>query len=70
MWIGASDVANEGNWIWDNGGRPLVPGYVNWVGGGPSDVGNEDCLQYWENKFQWNDRPCSTLMGGICEAQP
>ncbi len=30
LWIGASDASQESNWIWDNGGRPMYPGYANW----------------------------------------
>ena len=37
LWIGASDSSKEGNWIWDNGGWPIYPGYANWHSGQPDN---------------------------------
>ena len=41
LWIGASDSSQEGNWIWDNGGWPIYPGYANWHSGQPDNRDNE-----------------------------
>lgn len=44
LWIGASDSSKEGNWIWDNGGWPIYPGYANWLSGQPDNRDNEVLL--------------------------
>ncbi len=70
MWIGASDFS-EGNWVWDNGGRPISPGYTNWHVGQPDNHYDEDCMNYHVPLgFPWNDGDCGDKFGGICEAQP
>ena len=73
MWFGASDTSTEGYWTWDNGGRPMYPGYANWLPNEPSNTGDEDCASYRINlgSFGWNDSGCSSQpYGGICESQP
>lgn len=71
LWIGASDTSKEGYWIWDNGGRPMYPGFANWAPRQPDDGStDEDCHQYMNASFAWNDDQCENQFGGICEAQP
>ena len=69
LWIGASDTSKEGNFTWDNGGRPVSPGYTNWGGNEPNNLNEEDCVQY-SSLFVWNDNNCGNLFRGICEDQP
>jgi hypothetical protein len=60
-WLGASDAANEGNWIWQTGpeaGSALT--YFNWYPGEPNNANNEDYLQISPNWVggepgMWND---------------
>jgi len=75
MWIGASDTASEGTFIWDSTGKLMVPGYVGWHSGNPqSSCGTStwDCAVYTTYKTlpDWVDTTCSDEWGGICELQP
>jgi len=61
-YIGASDQAHEGRWVWSDG-SPWD--YTNWSPPGPSNTngwwGNgEDCAMIWnDNKRLWNDMACN-----------
>ena len=74
VWIGASDRATEGSWIWDgatssyvkptgsgtNAGRTAT--YHSWSNAEPNDFGrNEDCaVTNWQGvRGKWNDLPCA-----------
>ncbi len=77
MWIGASDTASEGTWVWDSTGKPMSPGYMAWAPGRPySSCGTSyDCAIYSYTDIitlsEWFDVPCSSSAGGgICELQP
>ncbi len=71
LWIGASDVYQEGNFTWDNGDIPVDSGYTNWLPGQPDNVINQDCIEYPKSTaFAWSDVTCGKENGGICEAQP
>ncbi|XP_057188067.1 CD209 antigen-like protein A isoform X2 [Triplophysa rosa] len=68
VWIGLSDIENEGNMIWvDN--TPLTKGF--WHLGEPNDVGNEDCVEFMSKSEpvldNWNDLSCSDKRKWICE---
>lgn len=61
-WIGASDVAIEGTFVWDDG-TPLA--FTNWHAGEPNNGGpdatyQEDCAIIAGERVgkQWDDRPC------------
>lgn len=75
MWVGASDTASEGNYVWDSTGKKMVPGYVGWYNGYPvytcSD-GAADCALYntYATLPAWIDYQCTGKWGGICESQP
>lgn len=73
-WMGASDVASEGDWKWvtgpetgtsfwsgDENGSAVGGNYENWNTGEPNDSsGNEDCGQFLSGgSGVWNDLPCS-----------
>ncbi|XP_070569363.1 C-type lectin domain family 4 member G-like [Ptychodera flava] len=66
IWIGLSDVAEEGKMVWVDNSEPS---YTNWSNGEPSDTsGSENCVHIWENKDgQWNDSGCENLRGFVCE---
>ncbi|MCB9748821.1 MAG: hypothetical protein H6713_02315 [Myxococcales bacterium] len=66
-WIGMSDAAREGSWIWPDG-QPLLPGYVNWNAGEPNDYGvGEDCGEIAASGV-WNDEDCPSARAFVCEA--
>lgn len=60
-WIGLTDLAVEGSFVWDDG-TPLQ--YSNWHAGEPNDGGNdpiaEDCVIIAGARTGkgWDDRPC------------
>lgn len=82
MWIGASDSASKGAWVWDGSGKKLSPGYQGWMPGYPKSTckfaSNYDCaVYYWDYCPQciislprWYDLECTNNYGGICELQP
>ncbi|RXN37169.1 CD209 antigen-like protein [Labeo rohita] len=68
VWIGLSDIHQEGNMKWvDN--SPLNLGF--WLKGEPNGQGgNEDCIELMPSHpvlNNWNDFPCSEKRKGICE---
>uniref|UniRef100_A0A8C2FHU5 C-type lectin domain-containing protein n=1 Tax=Cyprinus carpio TaxID=7962 RepID=A0A8C2FHU5_CYPCA len=69
VWIGLSDIENEGNMKWvDN--SPLKQGF--WVEGEPNNYygKSEDCIEMrptYPVLNNWNDLPCSEKKKGICE---
>ena len=73
VWIGGTDAASEGTWVWSPSGTPLS--YTNWHSGQPDDYrGNEDCLEFnWgpsgtSGTGKWNDADCSAYKRKyVCE---
>ncbi|XP_051752143.1 CD209 antigen-like isoform X3 [Ctenopharyngodon idella] len=68
VWIGLSDIENEGNMKWvDN--SPLKQGF--WEENEPNDAGGkEDCIELNPGKTvlnNWNDIPCSAMRKSVCE---
>ncbi|CAL4062650.1 unnamed protein product, partial [Meganyctiphanes norvegica] len=69
FWVGASDIDEEGVWVWLSGtgvlGNPIFP----WYHGEPNNVFfNEHCLEYNGNLKGFNDRACNDVSDFICEA--
>ncbi len=66
-WIGATDEAAEGEWLWITG-EPML--YANWADGQPdnynSDNGGENYLQVYRNGT-WNDSGKDTTIGFIIQ---
>lgn len=81
FWIGATDAAEEGTWLWAWSGRPLsYHTYSNWAPGEPNDAyaavveTSEDCLQVFgdahdvlEHQGAWNDARCTLNEPYVCE---
>ncbi|XP_051993546.1 C-type lectin domain family 4 member E-like [Xyrauchen texanus] len=68
VWIGLSDIENEGNMKWvDN--SPLKKGF--WIVNEPNDADRaEDCVEINPSlpaENNWNDLPCSASKRWICE---
>ena len=64
-WIGATDVAEEGNFIWTSDNSTVS--FVNWYPGEPNnDFNNEDCVTICRNKH-WNDGNCIQNLPYICQ---
>ena len=72
LWIGLTDRAKEGTWVW-NSGREAT--YTAWRSREPNNHrGNEDCAFYqFRSHGVWNDYDCEIkdqnyqTIGAICE---
>ena len=62
-WIGLTDSAVEGHFIWHHSSKPLS--WSNWNKGEPnnSGPGDEDCVvllnEHHSRYWQWDDQICS-----------
>jgi hypothetical protein len=65
-WIGATDAAKEGTWLWVSGKAAT---YQNWNSGEPSNSGgNENCAVLLTSvSGKWNDASCDGEKPFICE---
>ncbi|NLF70123.1 MAG: hypothetical protein GX575_13875, partial [Candidatus Anammoximicrobium sp.] len=79
-WIGASDAAAEGTWLWVNGpengvqfwqgnqtGSPVGGEYSNWNGGEPNDSGGNEDAAEMNTSGRWNDMPTTAPRAYILE---
>ena len=75
VWAAGTDEAEEGVWKWAAGpeagqtfyiqGMGIQPGYSNWNGGEPNNLGNEDYLHINANApNNWNDIYATFPSGG------
>jgi hypothetical protein len=72
-WMGASDAASEGTWVWSTG-EPWGA-YVKWRSGEPGNGGGgdpgEDCLEMASaGAGEWNDNECYVSAAYVCEREP
>lgn len=65
-WIGLSDFAQEGTYVWVNGEALTFGHFQN---GEPNNDGNEDCIEFRGNNG-WNDVSCNNGNHFVCEAAP
>ena len=63
VWIGFTDQATEGLFVWVNG-EPVV--YTNWNGGEPNNSGDEDFTEM-QSSGGWNDLSNTGGRRGIVE---
>ena len=74
FWIGAHDIASEGNWIWINGERASSSELI-WENGQPQPQNsNEDCAGVvghpsLPNGGLAHDYPCTWAFPGLCEKE-
>ncbi|KAL4233246.1 C-Type lectin [Mactra antiquata] len=67
FWLGATDMVNEGTYVWTRRNE-YVSEYTNWAPGQPSSGRAENCLALYEGvQFKWNDAPCDIQASFICE---
>ncbi|CAH1256308.1 VCAN [Branchiostoma lanceolatum] len=68
VWIGLTDVEEEGTFVWDDGEE--LGGFSDWKGDEPNNrAGGSDCVRMiWATKGKtWTDQPCSKYYSVICE---
>jgi hypothetical protein len=64
-WIGFTDEALEGTWVWTSG-EPVA--YTNWSPGEPNDFWGEDyAVMNWLFDGTWNDLSEGSSLQGIVE---
>ncbi|XP_078610832.1 alpha-N-acetylgalactosamine-specific lectin-like [Branchiostoma floridae x Branchiostoma japonicum] len=65
-WIGLTDEATEGLWVWDYG--TLLVGDGIWGTGEPNGGTRENCVHMYPKKdYLWNDSACPSSYYYICE---
>lgn len=66
--VGLSDQATEGMFVWTDGTAPAV---TPWNPGEPNDSGGaEDCVEMTPGTGVWNDIGCDAPRAYVCEAPP
>ncbi|VDI79043.1 Hypothetical predicted protein [Mytilus galloprovincialis] len=74
--IGGSDLATEGEFIWEHMGLPVnFPGsnlFHDWRTNQPDNRnGNQHCIMLgYQVSFNWNDAQCAYVRDFICEKTP
>jgi hypothetical protein len=79
-WLGGSDAATEGTWIWASdglsfwqgagpAGNPLNGAFDNWFNDEPNGEDSSDCLRLL-NDGSWADFECGEDLGYVCEGPP
>ena len=65
-WMGATDEAEEGSYVWSTSGREVT--FFYWEGGQPgpgaTTMQRQDCLAL---NSKWYDVECGLTRGAICE---
>ncbi len=65
-WIGYTDLATEGTFVWETGDPPM---FMKWVGSEPNDgagTGAQDCTAMRADGY-WHDEPCTFTYPFVCE---
>jgi hypothetical protein len=63
-WIGLSDTALEGTFVWRDGS---ALGFSSWAVGEPNGGNASDCVQGRGATTTWSDADCATLAAFVCE---
>jgi hypothetical protein len=77
IWIGASDLNREGDWVWTDGtqfwqggvnGHTVNGHYAGWDMNQPNSAeGPEDCAAVWMNIEAWHDVSCIVRHAYMCQ---
>jgi hypothetical protein len=69
MWLGGTDVTEEGKYVWESSKQVLT--FFDWSSGEPNDanaIGFEDCMQLSFSDWKWNDVFCTLpYLATMCE---
>ncbi|XP_078660161.1 uncharacterized protein LOC144904888 [Branchiostoma floridae x Branchiostoma belcheri] len=67
-WIGLTDTASEGQFVYEDGQSLESSGYSNWYPREPNDAHDgEDCVLIFDSGHGWIDAGCSLARGFICQ---
>ena len=67
MWIGLTDEAEEGTWVWTSGEATT---YTNWASGEPNGGTSENYAEMnWWGAGQWNDGDSTSKFPGLIELE-
>ncbi|KAM4611393.1 ladderlectin-like [Polymixia lowei] len=68
-WLGGSDAAQEGVWLWSDGERFS---YTNWGKGEPNNSGKDQhCLvMNFRDVKLWDDEHCDRTFPSVCAMDP
>ncbi len=76
LWIGGSDLASEGDWVWVDDGTPFWEGrqngravgraFVAWSGNEPNGGANSDCARTVPGRAEWADLACALERQALC----
>lgn len=80
-WIGASDGASEGAWVWviddipfwsgdSETGVPVNGQFEVWASGEPNGEDTSDCVRLVPDPPRWADLECDSLRASLCEGPP
>lgn len=65
LWIGASDTAVDGHFVWSDG-SPIL--FSNWGGSQPDAFPGPDCVEKRQEPGEaWYDQPCGNPRLYVCE---
>ncbi|XP_052692507.1 perlucin-like protein [Crassostrea angulata] len=69
VWLGGTDLAEEGKWVWQS--TSTLFSFSAWPTRQPNNLdNNQHCLSlYLPNGLTWNDRECSLQYQYICERE-
>ena len=66
-WIGGTDAASEGTWVWSPSNTPLS--YTNWARSEPNNAnGGQHCLVgNYNDAGEWDDQTCHGKVKYVCQ---
>ncbi|XP_062610700.1 perlucin-like protein [Saccostrea cucullata] len=66
MWIGATDIRQEGVYVYESTGSRVTNG--DWFKGQPGGGRDENCVvASKDNNWQWHDFPCNDRFHYVCK---
>ncbi|XP_028822898.1 galactose-specific lectin nattectin-like [Denticeps clupeoides] len=65
VWIGGSDAAKEGTWVWSDGSKW---DFTKWAPGEPNNAGKiQHCAQLWDkSNMNVDDLSCGSKLAYVC----